>query len=185
MRPPCSLGLPSQDKGSSRTAGQMRASPHLVLFSQGSQSWLPVAQWHITTAPYGVQFLVSHRRASPAPDSRLLAAFNISDAWGPWGCSIGGVKNQTLWAYCKCSLFKHFKDTLYLFLRKVCVYFYCSAVARETLSSHQAIPNKMTRKCLSSSTKLILASDGQLSITPTHIYIYFYYSSSKWHNKTQ
>lgn len=77
------------------------------------------------------------------------------------------------------------KILLYLFLRKVCIYFYCSTVARETLSSHQAIPNKMTRKCLSSSTKLILASDRQLSNTPTHIYIYFYYSSSKWHNKTQ
>lgn len=92
---------------------------------------------------------------SPVPVTSLflLVPSTLSDACGTQSCSIGKLRIKYL---------EHVTNALYLniskklticFLETLCVYFYCSTVARKTLSSSQAILNKMTRKCLYSFRK--------------------------------
>ena len=125
------------------------------------------------TLPSRIKVLAA---CAPATDSNRLVCHQVSSLSDKGRSSTGSlsisldsfsakwcVRGTTLlyWEELRIKRLEHITDALYLntskkfpnnlFLRNVCVYFYCSTVARETLSSSQAILKKcykMTGKCL-------------------------------------
>lgn len=136
---------------SSSKLGQMWVSLHGTLLS-----WIKV----LAACVAGTASCVIQVSSLPEKGRSSTGCLSISlDFFSAKWCLRG--TRLLHWEELRIKRLEHITNALYLntskklsnnlFLRNVCVYFYCSTVARKTLSSSQAILkkcNKMTGKCL-------------------------------------
>lgn len=110
VRPPSSQ---YEGRKRARAVHQSQCGSHLTWFSSlKDQCWLPVVQWLITTASYVAQFPSLPREGKSSTGSLFFSMPSTPLRLGNTRLLSWRVKHQTLWAYNKCSWFKHLKETL-------------------------------------------------------------------------